>query len=136
VASPLFYFIYLMEEIEMDSLSAFAMGEANRDKEQKVFDWVKAATLIKQRGAKNASAGLRGDWEYTGGEILCDGKPAPIEDTYVYLASTWATPELEIDGGEKVPCYRMASETPGWDCDTYWPVEALEILGGTIEKDS
>ena len=32
-----------------------------------VFDWNKAAQIIKERGATNASAGLSGDWEYTGG---------------------------------------------------------------------
>lgn len=111
----------------MDSLQAFAMGDANRDKKQKVFDWEEAARIIKERGAKEASAGLSQDWEWTGGKIFANGKPVKEEDTYVYLASTWATPELKIDG-EIIDCYRMESETPGWDCDTYWPKEALKIL--------
>lgn len=112
---------------KMDSLSAFAMGMANQDKELKVFDWEKAAQIIKDRGATNAGAGLSGDWEWTGGEILRDGKPVPQDDTYTFLASTWATPELEIDG-ELIDCYRMQSATPGWDSGTYWPKEALDIL--------
>lgn len=111
----------------MDSMAAFALGQANRGNEAKVFDWEKAARLIKERGATSASAGLSQDWEYTGGEILRDGKPVPHEDTYVYLASTWATPELEIDG-EIIDCYRMESETPGWNSATYWPDKALAIL--------
>lgn len=92
-----------------------------------VFDWVQAAQIIKERGAKTASAGLSGDWEWTGGKILADGKPIPKDETYTYLASTWAPPELEVDG-EIIDCYRMASETPGWGSDTYWPDEALAIL--------
>ena len=113
----------------MDSLMAFAMGQANRGREPMVFDWDKAAMIIKERGAMSASAGLSGDWEYTGGEILEDGKPVPKEDTYVYLASTWATPELSIDG-DLIDCFKMAGETDGWDSDTYWPESALKILNG------
>ncbi len=111
----------------MDNMSAFAMGQANRGNELKVFDWELAAKIIKERGALNASAGLSGDWEWTGGKILRDGTPVPKDETYTYLASTWATPELEIDG-ETIDCYRIQSETPGWDSGTYWPDEALAIL--------
>lgn len=110
----------------MDTMSAFAMGEANRDKPVKVFDWDKAAQIIKDRGCKNASAGLRGDWEYTGGDILEDG--AIPNYHYTYLASTWATPELEVDG-EIIDCYKMQSETEGWDSGTFWPESARKILG-------
>ena len=54
----------------MDSLAAFAMGDANRGNEHMVFDWDTAATLIRDRGATEASAGLASDWEYTGGNYL------------------------------------------------------------------
>ena len=90
----------------MDTMKAFGMGDTNRGKEEMVFDWIRAAEIIKEKGAKTASAGLQGDWEYTGGEIFSEGKPIPEEDTYVYLASTWATPELDIEG-EIIPCYKM-----------------------------
>lgn len=112
----------------MDSIAAFALGEANRGKEMKVFDWERAAMLIKERSAMSAGAGLSEDWYWTGGEILRDGKPIPSNETNTYLASTWATPTLEIDG-EQIDCYRMESTTPGWTSSTYWPKEALEILG-------
>ena len=32
----------------MDTLQAFAIGEANRDKELMVFDWDKAVSIIKE----------------------------------------------------------------------------------------
>jgi hypothetical protein len=112
----------------MDTMQAFARGAASRGKELMVFDWDKAATLIKEKGVKEASAGLCGDWEWTGGPILADGKPVPREDTYTYLASTWATPELELDGEDLIDCYKMQSETDDWDEDTYWPESALKIL--------
>lgn len=114
----------------MDTMKAWALGEANRGKKLMVFDWEKAARLIKERGASWASAGLSGDWEYTGGAIYYSGGPVPEEATYVYLASTWATPELNIDG-EVISCYRMENETPGWDGRTYWPPEAIAILEGS-----
>lgn len=110
----------------MDSLSAFAMGQANQGKESMVFDWVKAAQIIKEGNHKNARAGLRGDWEYTGGDILEDGKIP--EDNYTYLSSTWAVPELEIEG-EVQACYVMQSQRKEWGSRTFWPDEAKSILG-------
>lgn len=109
----------------MDTLMAFAMGEATKNQEPMVFDWEKAAQIIKEWKPRYAAAGLRGDWEYTGGCIYDEGKP--VENSYTYLASTWAVPELHIDD-EVIPCYRMKSETPGWDADTKWPAIALAVL--------
>lgn len=111
----------------MNTFEAFAKGEANRNKELMVFDWEKAAKIIKEEEVKDAAAGLRGDWEYTGGTILHEGKPVDQKKTYTYLASTWAVPELKIKG-KKIACYKMQSETPDWNSDTYWPPEALVIL--------
>ena len=116
----------------MDTMTAYAMGAASRTKECMVFDWDKAARLIVERGAVSASAGLAGDWEWTGDKILSHGKPD--EDCGAYLASTWATPELEIDG-DTVECFRMASDTPGWHANTRWPESALAILAGPVTKD-
>lgn len=109
----------------MNTWMAFAMGEANRGKEEMVFDWDKAAMLIRERKPKYASAGLRSDWEYTGGTIYKDGKP--VMDDYTFLASTWAVPELNMDG-YIVECYRMKHEVPRWNPTTKWPKSALDIL--------
>ncbi len=109
----------------MDTMRAFAMGEANRGNEMMVFDWEKAARLIAERKPGIAGAGLEFDWDYTGGEIYRDGRP--IKDEYTYLASTWATPQLDLDG-DLIPCFRMASEVPDWNSDTKWPETALAIL--------
>ena len=46
---------------------------------------------------------------------------------YTYLASTWAVPELDMDG-DIVECFRMEHEVPGWDSKTKWPKSALNIL--------
>lgn len=109
----------------MDTISAFARGEANRGKAMMVFDWNKAARLIAERKPNEARAGLSGDWEYTGGTIYRDG--TPVLDDYTYLASTWATPELELDG-ETIDCYVMESEQPDWNSGTKWPESATALL--------
>lgn len=90
-----------------------------------VFDWNKAARLIRERKPECASAGLRDDWEWTGGIIYKDGEP--VMDDYTYLSSTWAVPELNMDG-DIVECFRMEYEAPGWNSDTKWPQSALNIL--------
>ena len=110
----------------MRTLQAFVMGQINRGNPLMVFDWAKAARLIREHQPEEAGAGLRGDWEYTGGIIWKDGKPYPEDDTYTYLASTWAVPELGMDG-QVFECYIMEEKTE-WDAHTYWPEEALAIL--------
>lgn len=119
----------------MDSVGAFFMGEAARRSgaKQMVFDWHKAARLIKESRAKQIAAGLRSDWEYTGAEI-CDEKGPLLGEEYgrPFLASCWATPEIELDGVRSA-CFVYdgpESNPDGWDEDTYWPESALKILRG------
>lgn len=112
----------------MNTMSAYMMGQMNRGKEQKVFDWDQAARIIKERKADYAVAGLQSDLEYTAGVILDGGKP--IDSDYTYLASTWAIPVLVFyhdNDVEEVPCYIMAHETE-WGAHTKWPLSALAIL--------
>lgn len=111
----------------MNTIDGFIRGQANRGQERMVFDWNRAASLIREAGAKEASAGLSGDWEWTGGTIYAEG--APVLDGGAYLASTWATPEID---GVTHDCYRMESETPGWGSGTVWPASALATLRGEV----
>lgn len=115
----------------MNTEMAFAMGEANRYRELMVFDWDEAARRIKASGCSEAYAGLRGDWECTGDTIFINSKP--YFKGYTFLASTWAVPELDIDGKIE-PCYKMQSETPGWNSETKWPKSALKILNGGADE--
>ena len=116
----------------MDTLSADMMGQAHRGNRIRVFDWDMAAAIIVNGRIRNAGAGLGGDWAWTGGDILTDGQPVPAEDTYVYLASTWAVPQLMADG-DLLPCWIWEDETE-WDSHTYWPDSALAILRGGEPK--
>lgn len=111
----------------MDSMQAMMMGYWSERKEQKVFDWDKAASIIKERQPKQAVAGLKEDMEYTAGVIWEDGHI--VVDSYTYLASTWATPVLVLDGDEIIPCYLMASKTT-YTSGTVWPESALAIIKG------
>jgi len=115
----------------MDSTKAFAMGQANKDNPLMVFDWNKAAQRIKETEAQNASAGLAGDWEWTGGNIW-DGSIVPESETYTYLASTWAKPELEMNGATE-DCFvmedAMSNEWKGGNpAKIYWPESARKIV--------
>ncbi len=113
----------------MDTAAAFRMGELYRGSPLRVFDWITAAKLIAERQPESASAGLSGDWEWTGGRIYLNGYPVPQDDTYTYLASTWAIPELQLDH-EMIDCWIWQADSPGWDSGTYWPEEALKALRG------
>lgn len=105
---------------------------ANQDKSLMVFDWDKAARRIKEKNTKCASAGLSEDWCHTGGCIWDDGI-VPEEDTYVYLASTWATPELDLGEECNEACFIMEKDVPNdWGKDfpkIYWPKSARKIIG-------
>lgn len=89
-----------------------------------VFDWDKAANLINEHQPDIAFAGLESDEEYTQGVIYKENMP--IHDEYTYLASTWATPQIVLDGIAH-DCYVMESETE-WGPDTKWPESALNII--------
>ena len=95
----------------------------------KVFDWDKAARIIKERNPERALAGLSEDWFWTGGTIWRDGKICTDEPPY--LMSFWATPIIILefeDGEEEIECWMRADES-AWDERTNWPESAKKILG-------
>lgn len=118
-----------MEDVIMDTMAACMLGEMTKWNESKVFDWDKAAKLIKEHNIKNAQAGLIEDWGCTCGIILDNGKI--IKGDYTYLASTWATPVLtNSDSLAIYECYIMSNETQ-WDAHTKWTESAVKILNET-----
>ena len=116
----------------MDTFSAMAMGSMNRGNRVRVFDWDRAAKLIRESKPTEAGAGLSQDWEFTGGIIFRDGEAIMDreENGNMYLASTWATPELSLDG-DIIDCWVWEDETE-WSEKTYWPFSALRILEGEV----
>ena len=121
-----------MKKQEISFLGPDAIARRSQETTMKSFDWNKAAEIIKENLAKYpnliASAGLQGDWAYTGGEIFENGKPT--NDNYTYLSSNWAIPTLiiENDGEEilEVACYEDENK---FDSSSKWDKESLEILG-------
>lgn len=110
----------------MDTATAISFGIANRGRPERVFDWNKAARIIRERRPRAAYAGLAEDLADTFSVLYVDGEP--LEDMGGYLASTWATPQLYLDG-DSVDCWPWEHETE-WDADTRWPESALNILNG------
>ena len=104
-----------------------------KDKPQKVFDWDKAANIIKQYYSEHldliAEAGLQGDWEYTGGVIFENGKPT--NDNYTYLSSNWAIPTLILSWDREeqleIECF-IIGETR-FTSKSKWDEQALSTLG-------
>ncbi len=115
----------------MNSEIAFIKGLINRDNEQMVFDWDKAAKIIKTKNLSFAQAGLQDDLGYTAGIIWDNGI---IYDDSCYLASTWAMPVLVTDT-EEIPCYKMQHEVPNWNEYTLWPKSAKRIIQEQEENE-
>jgi hypothetical protein len=90
----------------------------------RVFDWIKAAELIRDRRPSVAIAGLREDMEWTSGKIYRDGQI--VDGDYVWLSSDWATPTIVLDD-EWIDCCLPADECE-WGTKTVWPNEARDIL--------
>lgn len=109
----------------MISGSAKAAAESRRGEKGKVFDWDKAAQMIKDRKPEIVEAGLQEDWSHTSGPIYMDGKP--YYDGYTYLFSMWATPILMIDD-EEIECFTSGDDERGYDSSTKWPESSLSIL--------
>lgn len=112
----------------MDTYLAIARSAAS-PRRQRVFDWNKAAGIIKDKPTATYSAGLSEDFEYTCGKIFERGKP--VLNDYTYLSSNWAIPTLvveESDGKyDEIDCW-LWEEDCKWNEDTKWPESALAIL--------
>ena len=97
----------------------------------KVFDWDKAARIIKANGYKDVRAGLSEDWFWTGGGILEDGNIVDEELFRCWVHSPWDTPVIRVysEDGEKChteyPCFRETSDDY---IPEHWPESARKIL--------
>lgn len=112
----------------------FGMMQPKDPNGVKVFNWKKAAKIIKKRKPVEAYAGLKEDWGCTSGKIIEAGKINKQESFCIYLASTWATPVLVIDVlgdgvEEEIDCWIRKKNTE-YDSHTYWPKDAKDILKG------
>jgi len=116
--------------VSIDVMGRVKRAELSKGNVPKVFDWDKAAQIIKSRNISNASAGLQGDLSATCGDILEEG--VIPEEGYAYLMSTWAIPVLIINPytveEEEIECWRWLTDVPYWGSDTFWPDSARDIF--------
>lgn len=83
--------------------------------EIKYMDWNKVKEIIEKNPDSVIYAGLMEDWNNTSGLIFAKGN---YYDGYVYGASSWATPIVDIDG-EEIECWtntraEEGAEKPKW----------------------
>ena len=81
----------------------------------KYMDWNKVKEIIKENPDSVIYAGLMEDWNNTSGLIFANGK---YHNGYVYGASCWATPIVDVDGKE-IECWtyeetKEGSDKPDW----------------------
>lgn len=125
------------QEISFFGADMLAKADEAKGNKHRVFDWDKAAQLIKDHLVEHpdliAEAGLQGDWSYTGGGIFRNGKPT--NDEYTYLASNWAPPTLILSwGGEEQETLECWTYEDGsrFDSGSKWDEQSIEILGITL----
>lgn len=117
-------------EILSRNMRAMAMGAATKGQPMKVFDWDKAASIIREHNITDADAGLVEDWFWTGASILEDGKVPDREGWRPHCSSSWATPVIRW-GEETRECWVMQDEAKERGFQTggaWWPDSALAIL--------
>jgi hypothetical protein len=108
-----------------------------KDKAVKVFDWIKAAKLIKEYHIRNASVGFDNSVEKTF-TILKNGKPVKNnDDVLIPVFEEEAYPVLiDDDRGEIVNCFVVIQGSDNIDLfksgkkmiSLRWPKEALDIV--------
>ena len=107
----------------MKGYTDFAMGlwgpEAVATKpigKMKYIDWIKVEQAVKEHPDSVIYAGLQEDWNNTSGLVFAHGK---FYDGYVFGASVWATPIVDVDG-EEIECWThnkpkgFTTDLPSW----------------------
>lgn len=92
--------------------------------ETKYMDWNKVKKIIEENPDSVIYAGLMEDWNNTSGLIFAKGK---YYNGYVYGASCWATPIVDVDGKE-IECWTY-DETEEGSGKPEW------LLNGDIHND-
>jgi hypothetical protein len=105
----------------MDMDYETARNQASDEIRYITFDWEKAATIIRDRRARNATAGLQGDWDATNVVIYRNGDI--VRHPSVRLTTQSYVPILVLDDNTERPCWRV-----GEDFGEQWPDGALSIL--------
>lgn len=82
----------------------------------KYMDWQKAQKIIDENPNSVIYAGLMEDWNYTSGLIFANGE---YYNGYVFGASCWATPIVDVDG-EEIECWTYEKTKEGSGRPIWW----------------
>lgn len=82
----------------------------------KYMDWKKVQQIVDENPNSVIYAGLQEDWNNTSGLIFAEGK---YYDGYVYGASCWATPIVDVDG-EEIECWTNEKTEEGSGKPVWW----------------
>lgn len=89
----------------------------------KYMDWDKVQKIVNENPNSVIYAGLMEDWNNTSGLIFAKGN---YYRGYVYGASVWATPIVDVDG-EEIECWTY-KETPYGSNRPDWWGNGQELL--------
>lgn len=82
----------------------------------KYMDWKKVQQIVNDHPDSVIYAGLMEDWDNTSGLIYARGE---YYNGYVYGASVWATPIVDIDG-EEIECWTYEKTKEGSSIPSWW----------------
>lgn len=99
----------------MGFLGAEAIATKPLDK-MKYMDWKKVQQIVDEHPNSVIHAGLMEDWNCTSGLIFAKGE---YYDGYVYGASIWATPIVDVDG-EEIECWTYEKTKEGSSKPDWW----------------
>lgn len=99
-----------------DTIRRAANGEFNEAK-MKYLDWNKAQQIVDEHPDSVIYAGLMEDWNNTSGVIYDKGKY--FRSNYVYGASIWATPIVDVDGIE-IECWTYDKTKEDYHMPKWW----------------
>lgn len=82
----------------------------------KYMNWKKVQQIVDKNPNSVIYAGLQEDWNNTSGLIFARGE---YYDGYVYVASSWATPIVDVDG-EEIECWTYEKTKEGSGRPSWW----------------
>lgn len=101
----------------------------------RVFDWDRAAALIKATGAQTALAGIDKDWLSSSDSIFDDGRARVDSACQAWTENPNMSPCLELDG-KRMPCFKemWVSDITVADRRAIWPGRSAEILPAPAKR--
>lgn len=95
----------------------------------RVFDWDRAAALIKATGARTALAGIDKDWVSSSDSIFEDGRARADSACQAWTENPAMSPCLVLDG-KRISCYKemWAGDISLADRKAIWPGRSAEAL--------